>query len=182
MQFGIFLVRNGVISADDFVEVVECMLEQRPKFGTLALETHKLNMHQLFELLSVQDISTEPIGQIAMRLGFMTSHDVSEVLELQAARTPLLNEVLIETGILDERTLGSELHAFRACDAAATPVAVVEMSVGADSAPAARSRADNTLTKAQAKKPKAAKTRRTARAAVKSKKQSGRSRKRAIKR
>ena len=73
MHFGLYLVKNNVIDSDLFVTALEQQLASRPLLGSLAIETHKLSVKQVFQVLRAQfDTPGELFGEIAINLGFLT--------------------------------------------------------------------------------------------------------------
>jgi hypothetical protein len=118
MQFGIHLVRAGVLSADDFVDVVERQLRERPPLGMLAIEHHKLSMKQLFAVLEAQVEDPKPFGRLAVELGFLSQSDVLALVGLQSECGRPEAEHVVEMGLLDSATVARELERFRAASRA----------------------------------------------------------------
>ncbi len=113
MQFGVYLVRQGVISAEQFVDAVEQQLSQRLAFGELAFKTRMLSVHQLFAVLNDQVESNEAFGCIAVRLGYLSQDDVAKLLRLQIDVGPTLESTLVDIGAIDLATANYELKRFR---------------------------------------------------------------------
>lgn len=114
MQFGIHLVRAGVLGADDFVDVVERQLRERPPLGMLAIEHHMLSMKQLFAVLDAQLEDPKPFGRLAVELGFLSQADVLRLVGMQSERGRPEAEHIVEMGLLDSATVCRELQRFRA--------------------------------------------------------------------
>ncbi len=114
MLFETWLVRKGVITADDFVRAVELQTTKRPRFGELALKLHKLSMKQVFHILEEQANSVEAFGEIAVRLKYLKKQQVAHLLLHQASMTPPIAACLLELGVLDEQQLGDALRCFHA--------------------------------------------------------------------
>jgi hypothetical protein len=101
MQFGIYLVENGVISSDEFFETVKLQLRSRPQLGSLAIQTRKLNFRQVFAILRAQcDSPNELFGELAVSLGYLTQSDLSQLLSEQSMQSKGFVDVLVENGIL----------------------------------------------------------------------------------
>jgi hypothetical protein len=113
MHLGIHLVRRGLLSAADFVDLIERQLLTRPPLGELAIETHKLSMHQLFEVLDAQSDGNRPFGAVAVELGFMKTLDLEQLLGLQCERMKPLSDLLVEMGLLDAATVERELKRYQ---------------------------------------------------------------------
>ena len=118
MQFGINLVRAGVLSAESFVDVVERQLRERPPLGMLAIEHHKLSMKQLFAVLEAQIEDPKPFGRLAVELGFLSQSDVLQLVGLQSECGRPEAEHIVEMGLLDPATVCRELERFRAASRA----------------------------------------------------------------
>jgi hypothetical protein len=114
MQFGIHLVRGGVLSADDFVDVVERQLRERPPLGMLAIEHHKLSIKQLFAVLEAQVEDPKPFGRLAVELGFLSQADLLQLVGMQSERGRPEAEHVVEMGLVDSATVCRELQRFRA--------------------------------------------------------------------
>ncbi len=113
MQFGIHLVREGIISAKSFVKAVELQLRDRPQIGTLALESHKLTVGQVLGILSAQVDSNLPFGQQAVALGYLRNRELVELLGLQCALTRPLHEYVVRLGLASQNVIDEELANYR---------------------------------------------------------------------
>jgi hypothetical protein len=100
MQFGVYLVDNDLLTADEFFEAVKLQLRTRPQLGALAIELHKLNVRQVFSLMRRQrDAPTEMFGDLAIQSGFLTTADVEELVEEQLRRVRPVRDLLVEMDI-----------------------------------------------------------------------------------
>jgi hypothetical protein len=113
MDLGVYLVRRGLITADDYVDAREEMAKGRHKIGELALTSHKLTMRQVMSILDAQVDSPRPFGQLAVEKGYLTQSDVMGLLEMQSKMCPSIAEVLAKRKILDEDTLREEGRRFQ---------------------------------------------------------------------
>jgi len=113
MDFGIYLVRRGRVTADQYVDAREQQLQSRHKIGELALTSHKLSMRQVMEILEDQLESPLPFGQLAVEKGYLTQSGLMELLGMQAEKCPSIADVLIEQRVLDKRTVQQELRRYR---------------------------------------------------------------------
>ena len=113
MDFGIYLVRRGRVTADQYVDARAQQLESRHKIGELALTSHKLSMRQVMEILEDQLESPRPFGQLAVDKGYLTQSGLMELLGMQAEMCPSIAEVLVEQRVLDKKTIQRELRRFR---------------------------------------------------------------------
>jgi hypothetical protein len=112
MEFGIYLVRRGRITSDQYVDAREQQFTARRKLGELALTSHKLSMRQVMEILEDQLDSPRPFGELAVKKGYLTQNGLMELLGMQAEMCPLIADVLVEQRILDKKTVQQELRRF----------------------------------------------------------------------
>ena len=114
MQFEIYLVRAGIVSAEQFVDALDLQQRSRPVFGRLALETRKLTVHQVAEVLQRQCDVDKPFGETAVDLGFLTRRQVTYLLKTQKKRTPALIDCLVRMDAVEEELLEEYREQFRA--------------------------------------------------------------------
>lgn len=114
MDLGVYLVRRGVITADQYVDACEQQFDSRRKLGELALTYHKLSMKQVMEILEDQTESPLPFGQLAVQKGFLTESQLLELLGLQSETCPSITEVLVDQRVLTKRKIQQETKRFRA--------------------------------------------------------------------
>ncbi len=112
MLFGVYLVRQKIISPETFVEALERIERSRPALGELALSTGRLTMKQVFQVLGTQSKNGEPFGRIAVRLGYLTKQDLAELLLMQTDHATPLRQVLLDMHAADETTLDSAQQRF----------------------------------------------------------------------
>jgi hypothetical protein len=113
MDLGVYLVRRGVISADQYVDACERQFDERRKLGELALTYHKLSMKQVMEILEDQTESPLPFGQLAVKKGFLTDSQLLELLGLQTETCPSITDVLVEQKVLTKKKVQQEVKRFR---------------------------------------------------------------------
>jgi hypothetical protein len=116
MQFGMYLVDNGVISCEEFFEAVKLQLHSRPQLGSLAIDSRRLSFRQVSRILREQcDEPNQMFGEIAVRLGYLNEEELSNLLTEQEARALPLAEVLIEHGFLTRPAVEYHFTEFRRC-------------------------------------------------------------------
>lgn len=113
MDFGVYLVRRGTITADQYVDACERQIDSRRKLGELALSYQMLSMKQVMGLLEDQLDSPLPFGQLAVQKGYLTDSQLLELLGLQIETCPSIADVLIEQKALTKRKLQQELRHYR---------------------------------------------------------------------
>lgn len=116
MLFGIYLVENGVLSAEDFVEAVKLSQHSRPQIGALAIQMRLLSCRQVFSILDAQcDAPQELFGETAVRLGYLSQEDLWRLLALQGQRAQPFDELLIENRFLPREVVEHHKRAYRRC-------------------------------------------------------------------
>ena len=90
----------GWATIEEIYETVAARRTLRPTIGQLLLIHHKLNVHQVFQILGEQATSAKLFGQIAIEMGFIKEADVNEILHLQTSLCPPLWQVLESRGVI----------------------------------------------------------------------------------
>jgi len=99
MQFGLYLVKHGMITANQFVQALEAQLASRPQIGALAIETGKLSVKQVFGVLRSQaDMPQEMFGELAVKSGAMAEDELIVLLYHQSVRGKPMALILAELG------------------------------------------------------------------------------------
>lgn len=114
MHFGLYLVEENAIEAEDFVMLLRTQLETRPLLGALAIELGLLTSRQVFEILNLQAENPQArFGDLACQLGYVTPEQLAALLEQQARREAPLEKLLVEGGILSQAQVARYLLQFR---------------------------------------------------------------------
>lgn len=114
MHFGMFLYKEGAISAEQLIEVFAMQGEQTQPLGVVAMEAGKLGVRDVLSILRVQsDLPNDRFGDIAIDLGLLTQADLAELLLRQSDSTPTVEQCLEALGILSQEQLAEELAAYR---------------------------------------------------------------------
>jgi hypothetical protein len=116
MQFGIYLVENGVLSCEEFYEALKLHVRSRPQLGALAIQTRKLNFRQVFAILRAQcDAPNELFGELATSLGYLTQDDLAQLLAEQEQRSLPFKQALVDSDILSEDVVEQHYAEYRRC-------------------------------------------------------------------
>ena len=116
MQFGIYLVENGIITTDEFFEALKLHLRSRAQLGALAIQTHKLNFRQVFAILRAQcDAPNELFGELAVSLGYLTADDLSQLLAEQQQRSLPFLKAIVDSGMLSAEATEEHYSEYRRC-------------------------------------------------------------------
>jgi hypothetical protein len=110
MWISCHLLKKQLISADQLAAAVQRQIQSRPSIGRLALESRKLSMRQVKEILLVQAVDPKPFGEIAREMGFLSIEGLALLLFRQEELSQSLSEILIESGAIDRTRLQQELQ------------------------------------------------------------------------
>ncbi len=114
MQFGIFLVENGVITCEEFFETLKLQLRTRPQLGALAIELRMLTARQVFHVLRSQcDAPGDIFGELAVNLGCLNPAQLGQLVHEQTVRTRPFCEFLVASGILPVDAVSTHLRDYR---------------------------------------------------------------------
>ncbi|MEM8865059.1 MAG: hypothetical protein AAGF31_05880 [Planctomycetota bacterium] len=126
MQFGLYLIDRGLVTAEQFVAALREQQTAMPPLGQLAIERGLLSVRDVFRVLRVQsDFTHERFGETAVDLGLLSKEQVVALLELQSGRRPSVGEMLVRQGAINQETYERELATFRTrCEDQSRPQAV----------------------------------------------------------
>ncbi len=114
MQFGLYLVKHGMITANQFAQALEAQLASRPQIGALAIEAGKLSVKQVFSILRTQaDTPHQLFGQLAIQAGFMTEDELVVLLYQQSVRGKAMPLILAELGFAEPDDLEEHFAEYR---------------------------------------------------------------------
>jgi hypothetical protein len=114
MQFGLYLKKKGVITAEQLVDALEEQHQNLVAIGQLAMEEGVLSAREVFAVLRNQrGLPRERFGEVAIAMGLMRTPDLHRLLALQWARKPLIGEILVRRGIISQSRADDELDAYR---------------------------------------------------------------------
>ncbi|HHO51379.1 MAG TPA: hypothetical protein ENK18_11005 [Deltaproteobacteria bacterium] len=122
MRFCTYLVREGIISAEEGFQVLGALCDGTPPLGQLATRERMLSIRQLAQLLNLSAEDPVPLGTLAIREGFLRRHELTELLELQRRRTPRAQDALVQLGIM---TATEVQAAFRRFLGASAPISAL---------------------------------------------------------
>lgn len=115
MNFGMFLVRQGRLTTNQFFELLEQQIASRPQVGTLAIETGRLTVKQVFQVLRAQcEVPAEHFGETAVRLGLLSEDGLAALIYEQLRRATTMTDLLVINGHADQETAEQWLGEYRA--------------------------------------------------------------------
>jgi hypothetical protein len=114
MHFGLYLHRQGIVTAEQLVAALDVQTRSLVRIGQLALEEGILSAREVFDVLRSQcDAPRERFGELAIEMGLMTRDELMRLLTIQASRQPPLEEILIRQRVLTPEQVETERSAFR---------------------------------------------------------------------
>jgi two-component system chemotaxis sensor kinase CheA len=112
VRFVTFLVRRGTLTAVQALDVLERHHGGRPTLSRLAIESGRISVQRMFELLAKLKAGDQ-FATKAVELGYLTEIDLGSLLLLQERALAPLPEWLVTNGVLPRATVDAELDAFR---------------------------------------------------------------------
>ena len=114
MQFGIYLLKQRTITAEQLIEAMQLQVERVVPLGIIAMEEGRLAVRDVLSILRVQsDLPNDRFGDIAIDLGLMSRRDLAELLMIQSDRRMPIGDCLVELDILTSEQVDESLAAFR---------------------------------------------------------------------
>ncbi len=93
-QFGTYLVRTGVIDAEQLVLALDYQAAERPRPHATGMKLGLLTAREALRILELCNDQAIPFAAGVAELGYLTPEQVSEVEEACAAHGPLLGELV----------------------------------------------------------------------------------------
>ena len=114
MYFGLYLAKQGVITTEQFVTALEIQLDSRPQVGSLAVETGKLRIKEVFQILREQaDQPMKKFGELAVEASLLESDELAALLYHQSIRVQPMSEILLELDFISQKEIDHHLREYR---------------------------------------------------------------------
>lgn len=111
--FGKHLVKKGIISNEDYRELVQKQLSTRAKLGTIAVADGLLTEEQAEHINKMQKQFDKRFGDIAVEKGLLTEAQVQDLLKKQGNPYMQFLEVVLESGKVAVSDLDAQLDVFQ---------------------------------------------------------------------
>jgi len=111
--FGDYLIKNNIITKEQFNEVIEYQKKSRVKLGLIAVTEKLLTVQQTDEVNQLQAVMDKRFGDIAIEKGYLTEDQVSHLLSLQGNSYLLFVQTLIEKHNLTLEDIETYLIAYQ---------------------------------------------------------------------
>ena len=113
VYFGKYLQDIGVLSAEQYKEVVNTTKNSRVKMGLLAVTEGYMNQAQAEEVNQLQAQQDARFGDIAISKGYLTEEQVSTLLKKQGDSYLLFVQALVESELLTLEDIQKHLNHYK---------------------------------------------------------------------
>ena len=104
LKFGIYLVEQRVVSAEQFCGLVKIQQESMMTLASIAIRKNALTIRQVSTILDTHDENPERLfGDIALEQNLLDRSQLNQLLHAQQATCPSIRQLLIECGLLTAR-------------------------------------------------------------------------------
>ena len=100
VEFSIYLVREKILSAEQFVDLMAAQSPDRIPLGSLAIRANILTVRQVVAILNEQERLPRRFGDVARDLNFMTRAKVDRLVQMQREQCPNICRTLVALGYL----------------------------------------------------------------------------------
>lgn len=113
IYFGNYLQNKGVISKEQYFELLEEIKTARLKMGLLAIVNGLMTEAQAEEVNQLQQMQDRRFGDIAIDRGYLTDEQVTSLLKMQGDQYLLFVQALIDHEYLTLEGIQQELKAYK---------------------------------------------------------------------
>ena len=111
--FGKYLESKGILTNEQYTELILADQNKRVKMGLLAVESGLMTMKQADEVNRLQQVQDRRFGDIAVEKGYLTEEQVGELLKKQGDGYLLFVQTLVDNQILTLDEIQKELKAYQ---------------------------------------------------------------------
>lgn len=112
--FGNFLLRKGVVSPEQLLDVMKTASGSRVKLGTLCIHAGLMSAAEVEKVFILQTHVDKRFGEIAVEEGYLTDSQVNELMKDQGPNYLLLAQALVESKILTHEQIERLLSDYQA--------------------------------------------------------------------
>lgn len=113
VYFGKYLECKGIITNDQYHEILEYSKNAKVKLGLLAVETGVMTAEQAEEVNRLQQLQDKRFGDIAVEKGYLSDEQVGQLLKKQGDEYLLFVQALVERDILTLEQIQKEINAYK---------------------------------------------------------------------
>lgn len=111
--FGEYLLRNEVVTREQFLSAMSRIKTSRLKLGTIAMSRGLMDPAQVDECCFLQTREDKRFGEIAIERGYLTWAQVEDLLSAQEPTYILLGQILVEDGLINHIELEELINNYR---------------------------------------------------------------------
>jgi hypothetical protein len=111
-EFAISLVRQNILTAEQFLELVEAAQSDQLPLSAVALRANRLTVHQVHRILAIRDRDCKPFSEIALECGYLSEPQLNQLRIMQIQTRPLLREKIVDLGLLTANEVRGLYHGF----------------------------------------------------------------------
>lgn len=113
VYFGKYLECKGILTNEQYHEILSDTKNVKVKLGLLAVETGVMTTEQAEEVNRLQQVQDKRFGDIAVEKGYLRDEQVGELLRKQGDEYLLFVQALVDRGILTLEQIQKELNAYK---------------------------------------------------------------------
>lgn len=113
VYFGRYLVSKGILTADQYNEIISDSKSAKVKMGFLAVEEGVMTAEQADEVNMLQQTHDRRFGDIAIERGYLTEEQVAGLLKKQGDEYLLFVQALVDRDVLSLENIQKEIIAYK---------------------------------------------------------------------
>ncbi|MCI8509265.1 MAG: hypothetical protein HFJ06_12005 [Lachnospiraceae bacterium] len=113
VYFGKYLEGKGIISNEQYNDIISDSKNAKVKMGLLAVEAGYMTEEQAEQVNNLQQMQDRRFGDIAVEKGYLTEDQVGSLLKKQGDEYLLFVQALVEKGILSLEQIQKEINAYK---------------------------------------------------------------------
>lgn len=113
IYFGRYLVSKGILTLDQYNEIISDSRSAKVKMGFLAVEEGVMTIEQADEVNMLQQTHDRRFGDIAIEKGYLTEDQVAGLLKKQGDEYLLFVQALVDRDILSLESIQKEIIAYK---------------------------------------------------------------------
>lgn len=113
VYFGKYLEGKGIISNEQYNDIISDSKNAKVKMGLLAVEAGYMTEDQAEQVNNLQQMQDRRFGDIAVEKGYLTEEQVGSLLKKQGDEYLLFVQALVEKGILSLEQIQKEINAYK---------------------------------------------------------------------
>jgi CheY-specific phosphatase CheX len=113
IYFGRYLVSKGVLTLEQYNEIISDSKSTKVKMGFLAVEAGVMTEEQADEVNMLQQTKDSRFGDIAIEKGYLTEEQVAALLKKQGDEYLLFVQALVDRDIMSLEEIQKEINAYK---------------------------------------------------------------------